>query len=770
MITLFPAVVLLILFALFMGAVLRLNHKPAFLVSLFLLAYSAVVLVCEAASLLQQMNRGFFLLAHSLLALAAWLIWKQQRRPSLLGPFQGLRIRRENLLTWLKSPDLVVFGIVVGLAYLVGAALILLTPQNNFDSMTYHLSRVGYWLQHDSLFPWVTPNPRQTSFPINAELGILWTVIFWGSDQLSGFVQWITVPVIGLVIVGLARMLGASRKQSLFSALVWASFPEIILQSITTMNDLVVAAFYSSAVYLGFLGVREKERNLMLPAGLGIGLALGTKSTAFILSPSFALAVGVASLLNWKRNFKLILTWAIASLAAFVMVGAWGNIQNMIYYQNPFSVPQWTEGLVNPPVSRAQLFAENSLLYLNQAADWTGAPPFVYQPLASLQARVMKKLVSLIPAAQESWLIKSRQYLNFILYSPKSVHEDLAWFGPLFLILFLPTCAYHLVVGLRKKDATRLGLAILVIGFGLTMCLMISWTPYKGRYFTLVVPFCAPFLAVLFQPVKRWQFLRWLITGASLFILCRTLLLNQSKPLVGENSVWGRDALSIQTINNPSMEPVLRMVENHVPAKSALATKLSVNAWDYPLFGKGFERRIIQADPFAFKISPDWLEEQAADYLLVEPKERFALGVPAGLELIDQANGWTLYKLCQNETCPTEAETAEQLLGRGDPDNLLTIAPEITGKVGVLELRSGGWGIEQLDGRGILWLGEGGLHGLTGYLWSETKQSVKISVEVEPGPSKANPLRTLQFSLFWVRGYDTAKEGRVVEERTFDRI
>jgi 4-amino-4-deoxy-L-arabinose transferase-like glycosyltransferase len=735
-----------------LGSVFQFKNKPAYLISLYLLACTAVVLVCEAASLLQQMNRACFLWAHS-----------------LLGPFQGLRIGKENLLTWLNSPDLVIFGIVAGLAYLVGAALIFLTPQNNFDSMTYHLSRVGYWLQHDSLFPWITPNPRQTSFPINAELSILWMVIFWGTDQLSGFVQWVTVPVIGLVIVGFARLLGASRKQSLFAALIWACFPEIILQSITTMNDLVVAAFYSSAVYLGFLGVRQKEHNLLLLAGLGIGLALGTKSTAFILSPSFVLAAGLILLSNWNRNFKFILTWGLASLAAFIMVGAWGYVQNAIYYHNPFSVPQWTEGLVNPPVSRAQLFSENSLLYLNQAIDWTGAPPIIYQPLAGLQARVMQKLVSSTPAAQESWLIKGKQYLNFILYSTKSIHEDLAWFGPLFLILYIPTCAYHLIVSLKRKDTTRLGLAMLSIGFGLTMCLMISWTPYKGRYFALVVPFCAPFMAVLFQPAKRWLFLRWLITGASLFILCRTLLLNQSKPLVGENSVWGLDTLTIQTFNNPGMEPVLRMVESYVPTESSLATKLSVNTWDYPLFGKGFERRIIQADPFALAISPSWLAEQAADFLLVEPKERFALGVPAGLELIDQVNGWTLYRLCQQSTCPTQAEIADQLLGSHDRENLLTIAPELTGQVGVLELRSGGWGIEQLDGNGIFWLGEGGLHGLTGYLWSERKQSVQIRVEVEPGPSKADPLRTLQFSLFWAKGYDYAKEGRIIDEKQFDQ-
>lgn len=769
MISILPAIVLLTLFALFLGACVHIRSKTAYLVSLFLLAYAAIVVVCQAASLVQQMNRAFFLLAHSLLALAAWLFWRRSGRPSLLGPLQGLRLSKQDLRAWLQAPDLVILAAGIVLVYLAGAALILFTPQNNFDSMTYHLSRIGYWLQHDSLFPWVTPNPRQTSFPLNAELGILWTVVFWGSDQLSGFVQWLSVPVTGLAIFGLARLIGADRKQSLFAALIWGCFPEIFLQSITTMNDLVVGAFYSSAVYLGFKGLRQKERSLLYLAGLGLGLALGTKSTAFILAPSFVLAVGLTLLLDWRRNIKLVFSWAAAALAAFLLIGSWGYIQNLLYYHNPFSVPQWTEGLVNPPVSRAQLFGENAVLYLSQAIDWTGTPPFVHQPLASLQARLMQKLISYFPGAWEDQMIKGRQYLNFILYSPKSIHEDLAWFGPLFPVLYLPAFIIHLLIGLKKKDSIRLALAVLSIGFGITMCLMLSWTPYKGRYFVLAVPFCASFLAIWFQPTQKWLFLRWLVTGLSLFILFRTLLFNQSKPLLGENAVWGKDALSIRTINNPGMEPVVRMVERQVPEENVLATRLSVNTWDYPLFGSHFKRRLIQTDPFALTIGPEWLAEQSADYLLVEPKERFTLGVPAGLELVEQVKGWTLYRLCPSKTCPPEAETARELLGTQDRDNLLTIASELVGEVGVLELRSGGWGIEQLDGRGVLWLGEGGLHGLTGYLWSNRRREVQITVEAEPGPAKGNPSRTLLFSLFWVRGYDTAQGGRIMEEKQFDK-
>ena len=760
---------LLIAFALCLTSCLGIKHKFAYLVSIFLLAYANLVLVSEIASLVHQMNQTFFLLAHSALALIAWFVWRGAGKTNLLGPFKDLPNLKGILSQFGKNSDLTVLFIVVCLAYLVGALLILFTPQNNFDSMTYHLSRVGYWLQHNSLFPWNTPNPRQTSFPINAELGVLWTVIFWGSDRLSGFVQWITVPVIGAVIIGLARLFGASRKQGLFAALIWASFPEIFLQSITTMNDLVVTAFFSCAVYLGFLGLRENSRNYLLLAGLGIGLALGTKSTAIILMPGFILGIGLILLNKWKVNFRNCLTWGLASLAAFCLVGSMGYIQNYIYYHNPISVPQWTEALVNSKVSRAELFFENSLLYSNQAIDWTGLPVKVYEPLSQFQAKVIQKLIPFLPFTKETWFINSRQNLNFILYSPKSIHEDLAWFGPLFLLLYIPTCLYHLVIGIKRKDTQRLALLLLTGGFILTMCLIMGWSPYKGRYFPLAITFSAPFVAVLFQPARKWLILRWVITVAAVTIISRTVLLNQSKLLLGEASIWGKDTLAIRTANNRGMEPVLRMVEKDVPAESRLATRLSLNSWDYPLFGKYFQRTIIQVDPFSTMINPEWFHEQAIDYLLVEPKARFSLQVPPGLKLVDEANGWTLYTSCPGAQCQPDAESAKQLLGAGDKKNLMTIAPDLVGEVGILELLPNAWGIEQLNGRAILWLGEGPLHGLTGYLWAETAKSVRIQVELEPGPSKSNPESILLFSLFWARGYEYLPQGSIQEESQFNK-
>jgi len=123
---------------------------------------------------------------------------------------------------------ILVIGVV--LVYLTGAVLIIFVPQNNYDSMTYHLSRVGYWMQHQSLTPWPTPNPRQTTSPLNAELGILWTTLLTRSDRLAGFVQWFSAIGTALAIYGISQLMGVKRYQGVFASFLWMTFPPIVLQ------------------------------------------------------------------------------------------------------------------------------------------------------------------------------------------------------------------------------------------------------------------------------------------------------------------------------------------------------------------------------------------------------------------------------------------------------------------------------------------------------------------------------------------------------------
>ena len=58
----------------------------------------------------------------------------------------------------------------------------LISPPNNWDSMTYHMSRVQYWIQNKAIFFFETNNPRQNVFAPLGEFIILHFQILTGSD------------------------------------------------------------------------------------------------------------------------------------------------------------------------------------------------------------------------------------------------------------------------------------------------------------------------------------------------------------------------------------------------------------------------------------------------------------------------------------------------------------------------------------------------------------------------------------------------------------
>jgi Dolichyl-phosphate-mannose-protein mannosyltransferase len=757
---------LLSISALLVNSLFRHASRASFLVGMSLIAYAGLVLIAEVASLLHQINTLFFLLAELVLAGFAWFLWRWARKPALLGLFSGGRwaIWRE-FLPFRSAPALYLLAAGVGLTYFLGAFLILAFPQHNFDSMSYHLARAGYWLQHHSLAPWPTPNPRQTSFPINAELGSLWTMLSWGSDQMTGFVQWFSALLTCVSVYGLARLLGASRPQSSLAALLWATFPEVILQSITTQNDLVVAAFVSSAVYLLYLGLRQHQRGPLMLSGLALGLSLGTKSTTILFLPGLALAVLLAAWRRHKPGVSLAAFWVISAAIAFSLFGAFNYVQNYLYYGNPVSVPEWASDLTNPQVSRKALLTSNVFLYLYQFVDTTGLPERLAVVAIEAKAGLARTAINTFHLPLIPTLPGKFYSLRKALYPLQTVHPDLTWFGLLSSVLLIPACIYQSWQSLRGRDDLRLGLLMIGAGFVFSLSLLMSWSPYKNRYFVPAVAIVAPFLAFLYQPSRWGKAFQWVVLTLALWVMGWTVTKNAYLPLTGENAVWGQASENIRTSGNVKIRPVLDLVDKHVPMNAMLATRLGENDWDYPLFGPKFERRVIQVDPALEGVDVHALELAGVEYLLVSPRERPFLAVPHGLNLIGEANGWTLYGISpQANPEDVPAEEKEKLLGLTDPGHLATVDPALTGIVGLNEIAEFDWGIESYEGRGILWLGEGISQGLIGYLWSEREMPVRVTFDVRPGSGREDTLRHLEFRYYRRGKYGPLREGAIVQQ------
>lgn len=135
---------------------------------------------------------------------------------------------------------------VLSLALLIGA---IFTVPYNYDSMSYHLARIGYWMDHQSVAHYVSNIDRQIYSPVLAEYNLLHLMLLSRNDTFVNFLQYVSMFVTAYFIYQSARRLGTNRTFSLFGAFVFMMMPLTISQSITTQNDLFATVFFAIFVY-----------------------------------------------------------------------------------------------------------------------------------------------------------------------------------------------------------------------------------------------------------------------------------------------------------------------------------------------------------------------------------------------------------------------------------------------------------------------------------------------------------------------------------------
>lgn len=204
-------------------------------------------------------------------------------------------------------------------------------PPNNYDSLTYHMARVAHWIQNQSVENYSTHILRQLIYQPLAEWFILHLQILSGTDLLANSVQlFFFVGSINVVTL-LAKELGGSTKQQMFSALIAALIPMAIIQSNTTQNDIVVAFFVLSFIYFTLIQIRSFSIKLLVFAGIALGLAWLTKGTAYLFTLPFCIWYIFLVFKKGKKSFKQLLMVGLQmSIVPIIAI----IINSGFYYRN----------------------------------------------------------------------------------------------------------------------------------------------------------------------------------------------------------------------------------------------------------------------------------------------------------------------------------------------------------------------------------------------------------------------------------------------------
>src|SRR5262249_13186492 len=140
----------------------------------------AVVAITEALSAAGSLDFGH--------VLAAWLL---ACAVAVVGTFRSRHAPTPRLHfndTSLSSFDIALLVAMTGIVVAV-AMTAWISPPNNWDSMTYHLSRVEHWTQNKSIAYYPTNIPRQLHQNPGAEFVLLHLRLLSGSDRLFNLLQ-----------------------------------------------------------------------------------------------------------------------------------------------------------------------------------------------------------------------------------------------------------------------------------------------------------------------------------------------------------------------------------------------------------------------------------------------------------------------------------------------------------------------------------------------------------------------------------------------------
>ncbi|MDD3014852.1 MAG: hypothetical protein PHC34_14210, partial [Candidatus Gastranaerophilales bacterium] len=301
-----------------------------------LILISQIIITFEMLSILKQVNPAGVLITNFTIFVISLVIWNYYSRPLINIPeFKCLKDKIKFALK--KDKILKILLVFFIFSSLISLFLALLIPTNSGDSLTYHLARIGFWIQNGTMSHFETSSIRQLVFPINSEILILWSMVFLKRDYLAQMPEYLSYIGCLFILFSFLSYLKISTRRILWTVFILASFPAVIIESMSCQTNLIIALLLMSSLYLFIYGVKENDKKSVIFSAISYSIALGTKNTAFLFLPVFGIMYCLISFNKLKYNFyKPLLLFILSIIPACLLLGSYNYFLNGIDYGNPF--------------------------------------------------------------------------------------------------------------------------------------------------------------------------------------------------------------------------------------------------------------------------------------------------------------------------------------------------------------------------------------------------------------------------------------------------
>ncbi len=449
-----------------------------------MLFWSHVVLLCLLLSQVGKLGEaGWFFRCSLLLGFASFLLVRRFVPPAPVPAAESPTENPSRALLVAVAGSLLVLLLVnlrVAAAY----------PPNNYDTLTYHLPRVMYYLGHGTLAQFQSEDIRQVYFPFNYNLLQLFCLIYSPPHEVINFINVIAWVVAGLGVYRISRQCHCSSNASLIATWLALTSTEVLAQSTSTNLDLSTGAALFATVVFGLRWRQTGRSRDAVLAGLAAGLAGGAKLTVVFFGPAVVLLLLVFWFQHWRRaGARSFLAetrpWVIPAILAIILAvpfiiynlaatGQWMTHKLDFTLNKPFTLGcalQTAKGylfqLFCEPLGRFSFDVE----FIGRLNDWF--------------SRIFFK----------GW--NDAYAFSGFFVIPPDLNEDHVWYGfagPLFLVCGL-VCLWRD----RRLQGPLAWLALLGVGWFATYFAMNKWSLYIHRYFLLAILLMGPCAAAVWD-------------------------------------------------------------------------------------------------------------------------------------------------------------------------------------------------------------------------------------------------------------------------------
>lgn len=402
-------------------------------------------------------------------------------------------------------------------ACVLAAALLFLavyTVPYNWDSMTYHLSRIANWTQNQSAAHYATHNIREIVSPVLAEFLNLHVYILSGKrDIFFNLVQCVSALTNVWLVYEIARKLGCKEKYAGLAAFLFFTAPSAFGEALSTQVDQFAAVWLLIFIYY-YLELLKQElvfsRRVMeccAMMAVCVGFGYLAKPSVLIGMAIFLLALFVICIVRKAKAAFIAGAAGFAGVTAAVLIFP-EMIRNLLSFGSislPVAGQRQLVGTWNPLyvfVNGLKNFAFNlPNIYLYESDHWIAAA--VYRISGLLRVNIDD------PAIAEDGRA-------FFLHQAQTYDPDLA-VNPVVLWGFL-FCMFWGIIRFKRqgKSAGRFYSGLATVTF-LLFCCAVRWEPFVSRYMVAYLAMLCPMIAYETQDFA--EYFRGTIRGAAPYVL-----------------------------------------------------------------------------------------------------------------------------------------------------------------------------------------------------------------------------------------------------------